>query len=156
MSRAAYASVDDMLAAARSRLTRIDPIGACRAVTDGAWMIDIRPREQRIREGEIPGALIIERNHLEWRLHPTSSARLPVAAPGQRWVIFCSEGYTSSLAAEALCSLGLDATDLDGGFHAWQAAGLPTVPGGTPAEQTSPFYGWIGDELPAPATITAP
>jgi len=155
MSRAAYASVEDMLAAARSGLKRLDPIGACRAVTDGAWMVDIRPREQRIREGEIPGALVIERNHLEWRLHPTSTARLPVAAPGQRWVIFCSEGYTSSLAAEALCSLGLDATDLHSGFNAWQAAGLPTVPGGTPAEQTSPFYGWIGDELPAPAATAA-
>ena len=82
MSRAAYASVEDMLAAARSGLKRLDPIGACRAVTHGAWMVDIRPREQRIREGEIPGALVIERNHLEWRLHPTSAARLPVAAPG--------------------------------------------------------------------------
>lgn len=104
MSRAAYASVDDLLAAARSGLARLDPVGACRAVADGAWMVDIRPHEQRVREGEIPGALIIERNHLEWRLHPTSTARLPVAAPGQRWVVFCSEGYTSSLAAEALCS----------------------------------------------------
>jgi rhodanese-related sulfurtransferase len=132
MNRAAYASVDDMLAAARSGLARLEPIGACRAVADGAWMVDIRSHEPRVREGEIPGALIIERNHLEWRLHPTSTACLPVAAAGQRWVVFCSEGYTSSLAAEALCSLGLGATDLDGDFHAWHAAGLPTLPGGTP------------------------
>ncbi|HYJ67778.1 MAG TPA: rhodanese-like domain-containing protein [Nocardioidaceae bacterium] len=110
-------------------------------------MVDIRPYAQRVREGEIPGALVVERNHLEWRLHPSSSARLRIATPGQRWVVFCSEGYTSSLAAEALCSLGLDATDLAGGFHAWQAAGLPTVPGGTAAEQVSPFYRWIGDEV---------
>ncbi|MGH3455427.1 MAG: rhodanese-like domain-containing protein [Nocardioidaceae bacterium] len=149
MSRPAFATVDEMLAAARSCLERVDPVAACRQVAAGAWLVDIRPHGQRIREGEIPGALVVERNHLEWRLHPASTARLNLAASVRRWIVFCSEGYTSSLAAHALCSLGVDATDLIGGFRAWQAAGLPTVPGGTAAEQVSPYYRWVGDEQPA-------
>jgi rhodanese-related sulfurtransferase len=72
---------------------------------------------------------VVERNHLEWRLHPESSARLPQAAPGRRWIVFCTEGYTSSLAADALNSIGVPATDVVGGFVAWRAAGLPTVTG---------------------------
>jgi rhodanese-related sulfurtransferase len=87
-----------------------------------------------VREGEIDGSLIVERNHLEWRLHPTSPARLPQASTGQRWIVVCSEGYTSSLAAAALVSLGLPATDLIGGIHAWHTFGLPLVPGPTPVE----------------------
>jgi rhodanese-related sulfurtransferase len=146
MNASTYASVDQMLVAARSGLDRLDPAAACRAVAPGAWMVDIRPREQRIREGEIPGSLIVERNHLEWRLHPASDARHAVATPGRCWIVFCSEGYTSSLAAQALGTLDVPATDLVGGFRAWQAAGLPTVPGGTPAEQIAPIYHWIGDE----------
>jgi rhodanese-related sulfurtransferase len=101
----------------------------------GARLVDIRPVWQRAAEGEIPGALVVERNHLEWRLHPRSSARLPAAIEGQRWIVVCSEGYTSSLAAAALVSLGVPATDLIGGLRAWRAAGYPTVSGPTPVER---------------------
>ncbi len=126
-SLARFRSVEDLLADARSRLDRIGPHAAALAVASGALLVDIRPAEQRAREGEIPGALIIERNHLEWRLHPDSDARIPEAVRDQFWIVFCSEGYTSSLAADALNSIGVPATDLDGGFHAWAGAGLPTV-----------------------------
>ncbi|HEV7191604.1 MAG TPA: rhodanese-like domain-containing protein, partial [Jatrophihabitantaceae bacterium] len=127
-----FASVDEMLDDARSRLSRVSPQEAAALVADGALLVDIRPVWQRAGEGEIPGSLIVERNHLEWRLHPTSSARVPQARAGQRWVVVCAEGYTSSLAADALNSLGVPATDVVGGFAAWRAAGLPTVRGGTP------------------------
>jgi rhodanese-related sulfurtransferase len=129
-----FSSVEALLADARSRLDRLDPAAAVDAVADGAKLVDIRPQRQRADEGEIPGAAIIERNHLEWRLHPGSASRIPAAVEGQRWIVFCSEGYTSSLAADALNSIGVPATDLVGGFTAWAAAGLPTTPGGTEAE----------------------
>lgn len=136
-----YGSVDELLADARSRLTRLTPAAAYRAVRDGARIVDIRPTWQRRQEGEIPGSLIVERNHLEWRLHPGSDARVPQAGAGQRWIVVCSEGYTSSLAADALLSLGIPATDIDGGFTAWRDAGLPTTDGGTPIEQVVPDLG---------------
>jgi len=118
-------SIDEILASARARLTRVTPA----SVPDGAVLVDIRPAAQRASEGEIPGALIVERNVLEWRFDPRSDARLPIA---DRFdlpvVVFCSEGYTSSLAAAALQDLGLHlATDLDGGFQAWKRAGLPVA-----------------------------
>jgi rhodanese-related sulfurtransferase len=124
---AQYASVDELLIAARVGLPRLEPVEAAAAVADGARLVDIRPAWQRAREGEISGALVVERNHLEWRLHPASSSRLTVAVPGQRWIVTCSQGYTSSLAAAALRSLGVDAVDLVGGFQAWRAAGLPVL-----------------------------
>ena len=126
-------TVDDLLAAARARLERVTPDAAARAVDErGALLVDTRPGWQRSDEGEIPGALLIERNHLEWRLDPTSVARIPEAVDHDVEVIlFCSEGYSSSLAAASLQDLGLHrATDLVGGFKAWAAAGLPTRPGG--------------------------
>jgi rhodanese-related sulfurtransferase len=122
-----FASVEELLADARARLQRLEPAAAAAAVAAGAGLVDIRPLWQRAVEGEIPGALVVERNHLEWRLHPGSSARLPQAAPGRRWVVICSEGYTSSLAADALNSIGVPATDVVGGYAAWRAGGLPTV-----------------------------
>jgi rhodanese-related sulfurtransferase len=125
MVTARFASVEELLADARSRLARLGPEEAADAVAGGALLVDIRPSAQRRDEGEIPGALIVERNHLEWRLHPDSESRLPSAQPGQRWIVFCSEGYTSSLAADSLNSIGVPATDLEGGFQAWVRAGLP-------------------------------
>ncbi|MGI8334635.1 rhodanese-like domain-containing protein [Actinomadura scrupuli] len=120
-------SIDEILAAARDRLDRVEPREA-HAEPD-ALLVDIRPAAQRSAEGEIPGALIVERNHLEWRFDPDSDARLPEATGYDvRVVVFCSEGYTSSLAAAALQDLGLSrATDVVGGFRAWAAAGLPTT-----------------------------
>lgn len=131
----AYSSVDDMLASARSTITRYTPQEAAAALLDGAHLVDIRPAWQREVDGEVPGALVVERNHLEWRLHPTSEARVPLARPGQKWIVMCTEGYTSSLAAASLVSLGIQAADVDGGIRAWAAAGLPVVAGPTPVEQ---------------------
>jgi rhodanese-related sulfurtransferase len=125
-------SIDDLLAEARSRIVRVSPAEAAHRIAAGAVLVDIRPAAQRAREGEVPGALFVERNVLEWRFDPASDARLPEATGYDADVIIlCSEGYTSSLAADALRSLGLHrATDVVGGFHAWAAAGLPTT--GTP------------------------
>jgi rhodanese-related sulfurtransferase len=115
-----------MLTAARSRLTRLEPREAYEAVRAGAVLVDIRPAIYRAGEGTIPGALVIERNDLEWRLDPASSARLPEAAYDLQVILVCNEGYASSLAAAALQELGLArATDMIGGFRAWQAARLP-------------------------------
>ena len=122
-------TIEQILADARARLRRLDPHEADRAVSEGAVLVDIRPAAQRAAEGEIPGALIVERNVLEWRFDPASAASLPQAGYDAHVIVVCSEGYTSSLAAAALQDLGVrNATDLDGGFLGWKAAGLPTVP----------------------------
>ena len=125
-------TIDDLLAEARTRIVRVTPHEAAARVAGGAYLVDIRPAAQRLREGEVPGSLIVERNVLEWRFDPASEARLPQATGYDvDVIILCSEGYTSSLAADALRSLGLRrATDVIGGFLAWAAAGLPTT--GTP------------------------
>lgn len=124
-------SIDEILAAARQRLARVHPRQALEEQRDGALVVDIRPAAQRADEGEVPGALTIERNVLEWRLDPASDARLPEAgAYDLRVIVICSEGYTSSLAAAALHDIGLTrSTDVIGGFRAWAAAGLPTADG---------------------------
>jgi rhodanese-related sulfurtransferase/mannose-6-phosphate isomerase-like protein (cupin superfamily) len=124
-------SIEQMLSAARTRLLRLSPDEVYEAVTmTEAILVDIRPETQRAIEGSITGALVVERNVLEWRFDPASSARLPVATDHNLHVIvFCSEGYASSLAAAALQGLGLSrATDMVGGFQAWRAMGLPIVP----------------------------
>jgi rhodanese-related sulfurtransferase len=120
-------TVDRMLAAARARLERVDPRRAAELAAQGAVLVDTRPQWQRADEGTLPGALVIERNHLEWRLDPASDSRIPQATDHDvTWIVVCSEGYSSSLAAASLQDLGLrNATDLDGGFRAWKAAGLP-------------------------------
>jgi rhodanese-related sulfurtransferase len=125
-------TIEQMLAAARARLRRLEPREAAETVADGALLVDIRPQWQRATEGAIPGALLIERNHLEWRLDPTSGAKIPEATDHDvTVVVICSEGYTSSLAAATLQDLGLHrATDVIGGFQAWRAARLPVVDGG--------------------------
>ncbi len=130
--------IDALLAAARARLRRLTPEQAYAAAAAGALLVDIRPSAQRVQEGEVPGALVIERNVLEWRFDPTSDARVPQASADLRVVVLCSEGYTSSLAAAALHDVGVPlATDVAGGVTAWRSAGLPLVPGGTPAGQVS-------------------
>jgi rhodanese-related sulfurtransferase len=133
-----YATVEELVAASRAALQRLWPQQAERAVRTGAQLVDIRPEWQRRADGEIPGALVVERNHLEWRLHPASDSRLQQASAETRWIIYCTEGYTSSLAAASLVALGLDATDVIGGIHAWREAGLPTVAGPTPVEHVVP------------------
>jgi rhodanese-related sulfurtransferase len=119
-------SIDDLLEEARARLVRLDPTEALEAQRQGALLVDIRPAENRAREGALPGAVVVERTVLEWRLDPACEARLPVASYDRKVVVVCNEGYSSSLAAATLRDLGVDATDLVGGFRAWAAAGLPT------------------------------
>ncbi len=122
-------SIDEILASARRRIDRLTPGQAFAELCAGAALIDIRPAAQRAQQGEIPGSVVVERNHLEWRLDPASDARLPwVTGYDLRPMVICNEGYTSSLAAAALQDLGLArATDVIGGYQAWQAAGLPTA-----------------------------
>jgi rhodanese-related sulfurtransferase/mannose-6-phosphate isomerase-like protein (cupin superfamily) len=126
-------TIDQVLSAARARLQRLSAEEAYGAMlkTD-AILVDIRSEGQRAMEGGIAGAFVVERNVLEWRFDPASSARLPVATDHDiQVIVFCSEGYTSSLAAIALQDLGLSrATDMIGGFQAWRAMGLPIVPPG--------------------------
>jgi rhodanese-related sulfurtransferase len=118
--------IDAVLEAARSKLTRIEADEVPAALQRGALLVDIRPAAQRAREGDVEGALVIERNVLEWRCDPTSDARLPEAVGDDvEWVVLCSEGYTSSLAAAALVDLGLHrATDVIGGYQAMRSAGV--------------------------------
>jgi rhodanese-related sulfurtransferase len=126
--------IDEILASARLNLSRLDPHFAFYILseprTPPAVLVDIRPYHQRREEGVIPGALPIERNVLEWRFDPRSAARLEIANRYDlRVIVFCSEGYTSSLAARSLQDLGLwNATDIVGGFKAWKAAGLGRIP----------------------------
>lgn len=116
--------IDAVLQSARAKLTRIDAADVPAAVARGAHLVDIRPAAQRAAEGEVGAALIIERNVLEWRCDPTSDARIPQAVGDDvEWIVLCSEGYTSSLAAAALQDLGLRATDVVGGYHALVATG---------------------------------
>jgi rhodanese-related sulfurtransferase len=126
-------SVEEIVAAARTRLRRLGPKQAREAMRSGAVLVDIRTQAQRAEQGVVPGALHVERNVLEWRFDPRSAARLPQATGYDVQVILmCVEGYASSLAAVALQDLGLArATDLAGGFRAWERAGFPVA--GAPA-----------------------
>lgn len=121
---------DALLDAARQRLRRVDAVAAHTAQRDGALIVDTRPAEQRRADGHIPGAVVIDRNVLEWRFDPGGAHRAPEAAGvDQHIVVVCNEGFASSLAAASLQELGLrNATDLIGGFQAWRAAGLPVAP----------------------------
>ena len=123
----ARATIDELLAGARHGLTRLDPTATRDAMGCGAALIDIRDDSQLAQDGVIPGALVIPRNVLEWRLDPSSRHRHPRAPNlNDQVILMCNEGYQSSLAAATLQQLGFaHATDLDGGFQAWRAAGFP-------------------------------
>jgi rhodanese-related sulfurtransferase len=118
--------IDKVLDAARARLDRLPANAVPEALERGAVLVDIRPQAQRDREGNVPAALVIERNVLEWRCDPTSDAKIPEAVDDDvEWVVLCSEGYTSSLAAASLVDLGLHrSTDVVGGYHALKAEGV--------------------------------
>ena len=122
-------SIDAVLADARGRIDRLEPAEAAARMAAGALLVDTRPVAQREADGEVPGALLVERNVLEWRLDPASDARLPQATDHDvEVIVLCNEGYASSLAADSLRALGLHrATDVVGGYQAWAAAGLPTT-----------------------------
>jgi rhodanese-related sulfurtransferase/SAM-dependent methyltransferase len=118
-------SIDRLLADARRGLRRLVPDEAHDLAGSGAVLVDIRPLEQRERDGLIPGAIVIDRNVLEWRLDPKSAFRDTAIGDHQQVVIICNEGYSSSLAAATLRLLGRDAADVVGGFQNWIACGLP-------------------------------
>ena len=122
-------SIDEVLEETRGRLHRLEPAEAAARMAAGALLVDTRPIAQRDADGEVPGALVVERNALEWRLDPASDARLPEATDHDvEVIVLCNEGYASSLAADSLRALGLHrATDVVGGYQAWAAAGLPTT-----------------------------
>ena len=118
-------AIDQALAAARARIApRAKPQDIATALTSGALVVDTRRAELRQRDGELPGALVVDRNVLEWRLDPSCPHRLPGFDDADRRVIVvCDEGYASSLAAAALLDLGLtNVTDLDGGYQAWKSS----------------------------------
>jgi len=140
-----FDGVDAMLADARSRLDRVPPRAAYRELlARQAVLVDIRPEAQRTAEGEVHPVvrpLVVERNVLEWRFDPRSSARLELASYNARVIVLCQEGYTSSLAADALVRLGVRrATDVVGGFAAWRDAGLPVAerPAWSPGHEGDP------------------
>lgn len=133
-------AVDRLLQLARAELDRVLAVDLPAQIAAGALVVDIRPVDQRLRDGDLPGAVVVDRNVLEWRLDPTSPYRLPIAdgAADRSVIVVCNEGYSSSLAAASLRHLGLDgATDLVGGFQAWLA---------TPR----------GSNHPSPSQIAAP
>jgi rhodanese-related sulfurtransferase len=113
-------SIDDYLDDARRTLERADVSDLDALVDSGALLVDTRPAAQRERDGELPGAIVIERNILEWRLDPQSEDRIDEASYDRKVIIVCNEGYASSLAAATLRELGVDATDLVGGYQAWR------------------------------------
>ena len=123
-------SIEELLAQVRSRIERIEPAAAAARLAAGALLVDTRPVEQRRRDGDVPGAVIIDRNVLEWRLDPASPWRIPqVTDHDLEVVVLCNQGYSSSLVVDTLRTLGLHrAVDVVGGFEAWVAAGLPVVP----------------------------
>ncbi len=131
---AVSSAIEAAVAAVRSRYHRVDAEQASAEQAQGALLVDTRPLELRRVHGHIPGALVIDRNVLEWRLDPTSDHRVPQASTGDvRVILFCQEGYASSLAVGSLLDLGLaSATDLAGGFVAWRDADLPVLHGHQP------------------------
>jgi rhodanese-related sulfurtransferase len=127
-------SVGEFLDAARAELTRVEPHEADALRRAGALVVDIRPRHNRVEEGEIPDSVPVERIVLEWRLEPGGEHSLPGVTEDTTVVVVCNEGYASSLAARDLKRIGLrNATDLVGGFRAWAASGLPVRDSATPA-----------------------
>jgi rhodanese-related sulfurtransferase len=120
-----HANVDDLLARARTGWTRLTAVEAREAVRHGALLVDTRTEAQRARTGDLPGAVVIDRTVLEWRLDPAGANRIPEAESRPRIVVVCRQGYSSSLAARSLRDLGLDATDVVDGVEGWLAAGLP-------------------------------
>ena len=123
-------TIDEVLERARRRLVRVTPEQAAAELAQGALLVDTRTESQRAAQGEIPGAIVIDRTVLEWRLDPTSPSRIEQAKDHHvRVIVVCAEGYSSSLAAASLQNIGLvNATDLIGGFEAWKAADLPIRP----------------------------
>jgi rhodanese-related sulfurtransferase len=149
--------IDEMLEGARTGLARLEPAAAwSEAREPGTFLVDTRPEFQRREGGELPGAIVIERNHLEWRLDPASPGHIPEATDTAiRWIVLCNEGYASTLAAESLRRIGLNrSTDVIGGFQAWVAAGLPTDKPASPRPPRGP--GSADPETTYSSSVTRP
>ncbi|MGN6587389.1 MAG: rhodanese-like domain-containing protein [Solirubrobacterales bacterium] len=126
---ATLTTVEDLLAEARAEIDRLSPTEAHAGAQAGDILVDIRPLEQRRRDGLVPGAAVVERNVLEWRLDPNGEHRNPdLAHSGRRIILICDEGYQSSLAAATLRRFGLDTCDVIDGVQGWMAANLPLHP----------------------------
>lgn len=133
-----FDTVDALVAHARAELARLSPQEAYERARTDSVIVDIRPGWQRERDGEVAGALIIERNQLEWRLHPRSQSHIHPCRQPREWIIMCEGGYSSSLAAASLRSLGVPATDVIGGVCSWTAARLPLQRSLTPPDVEVP------------------
>jgi rhodanese-related sulfurtransferase len=126
---ATLTTVEELLAEAEAEIDRLSPAGALAAAAEGDLLIDIRPAEQRQCDGLVPGAAIVERNVLEWRLDPKGRHRDPrLARRDRRIILICDEGYQSVLVAATLRRFGLDSCDVIDGVQGWKAAGLPLEP----------------------------
>jgi rhodanese-related sulfurtransferase len=127
-------SIDELLDEVRSRIDRYEPLEAAERVAAGALLVDTRSAALRAEQGAVPGAIVVERNVLEWRLDPRSQWRLPqITGPDVEILVICAEGYSSSLVADTLRTLGLvRSADVVGGVEAWIAAGLPVHRGADP------------------------
>ena len=134
MTAVVHRGIDAVLAESRAGVARMSPAEVVAAQARGALVVDTRTEAQRRRQGELPGAVVIDRTVLEWRLDPTGDARIPEATSYDlEVVVVCRQGYSSSLAAASLRAVGLHrATDMAGGVEAWLAAGLPVS--GAPAD----------------------
>lgn len=121
--------IEELLEAVRRRIERVQPAEVPARMAVGALLVDTRPVEQRARDGEVPGAVVVDRNVLEWRLDPASPWRIPqVTGYDLEVIVLCNQGYSSSLVADTLRALGLRrAVDVVGGFEAWAAQGLPVA-----------------------------
>jgi len=141
-------TIDEVMERAGALVDRLTAVQAAAELRGGAVLVDIRPEFQRRADGEIPGAVVIERVHLEWRCDPTSYARVSEAVNHDvRWIVCCDEGHSSLLAAVSLRAVGLRrATDVVDGFRAWRAAGLPVE---FPGQPTPP-------RLYRPSSVTVP
>ena len=140
MTERRASALDAVLAGAQARYERLSPARAWEALQAGALLVDTRPVDQRRRDGEVPGAVVVGRNVLEWRLDPEGAWRMPEATgPDQQVVLLCDEGCSTQLAVVGLLDARPGrATDVVGGMQAWLADGLPTAPPGTCVDRTEP------------------
>jgi rhodanese-related sulfurtransferase len=139
VAEVSHPSIEDVLAEAQAAIPRYTPSQARDAAADGAILVDVRPLEQRRRDGLVPGAAVVDRNVLEWRLDPASRWRIPeLARRDVPVILICDEGYQTSLAAVVLRRLGVDAGDVIGGVQGWIEAGLPVSAGVVNGEEWTP------------------
>lgn len=130
-------SVQELLSEVRDRYERVQAEHASEEQRQGAIIVDTRCKEQREEHGLVPGAVLMERNVMEWRLDPVSDVRMSFVDGNQtRIIVMCQQGFGSSIAVGSLLDLGLErATDLIGGFEAWRDAGLPVLPHSAEADE---------------------